>query len=242
MPRLLRPRFEPAQLRVRVLWGLTAACATVASCEPTTAPGGFLRPALARIGPDLFAPSLGGGGYIVIGAQPADTSFRLPVDRRVPIELFATSGDREIPALYRETCPARDRGPKYTCFEFLVYMKNGVSVRTLSEHVHRMGGRFATISSLETWAAVIVFDPNEMIERTRSLLERPGVNYVATEVAFCIGAPEECSLANLAIAVPVDTGAVRPLDGTLQLRSRDTVTIRYFQPDGSVLESRLVAP
>ena len=197
---------------------------------------------LAQIGPDVFAPRLGSGGFIVIGAQPADTSFRLSVDRRVPVELSSSSGDQESPALYRATCPARERGPKYTCFEFIVYMRSGVSVRTIRDRVEGMGGRLASVSPLESWANVIVFDLVNMIARSRAALDWPGVEAVATEVAFCVGATTACSLSNLAIAVAVDTGSARPFDGVLQVGSLDTVSIRYRQPGRALLETRLFVP
>jgi hypothetical protein len=108
---------------------LTAVLGTAAACSDPVGPPALLVPELELLRFDDLTSRIsvsGGGGILRINAFPVDTSFRLMPGQRVPVELTASSGDRESVGLYRRWCPARERSyAPFSCFDFHLGMEEG---------------------------------------------------------------------------------------------------------------------
>jgi len=222
---------------------VVAALPVILACTDLLGPDRLVTPALQRMVIDEFATSLRDGGLLFVYGFPSDTTFRLETRQRVPIEIAVTSGDREGVGLYRRDCPARERGPGFPCFQFLLGMQDGFSAADLADRVAALGGRFYLVSRYGRFAGVMLFSPENLVRRARSALSWPGVKYVEFSYPFCLDDDPGCVRpSDLSLPVPVDTGAAVAGDGILQVRSGDTVVITYRQPFGGVLETRRVVP
>jgi hypothetical protein len=127
---------------------------------------------------------------------------------------------------------------------FSLSMREGLHVADLTDHVAAIGGRFNLISVSGRFAVVTVFSPDDVIGHALRARSWPGVAVSQLSVTACADwAPSWCySRSWLTIPVPVDTGAAVPGDGIVQVRSGDTVTISYSQPDGGALEAKVQVP
>jgi hypothetical protein len=226
-----------------VTLGLAAGLAAALACADLLGPTRDVTPQLDSLGLDLSLLS----GIMYINGVPADSSFRLESGRRVPVEISVSSGDRESAGLYRTWCPPRPRRPYFHCFRFSIGMESGIDVRTLSQRVGGIGGRWEHIYSGGWLAEVTLFYPDAVrgAQRARSW---PGVKF--TELFWPgSGAPQSgpdpgppIPVWKLTVPVLVDTGTAVPHDGTMQVRSGDTVVVLYRQPAGGVLEARGTVP
>jgi hypothetical protein len=215
----------------------------MAACADLFGPGRTANPELNAILINDLETSLRDGGILYLEGFPADTSFRLGVDQRVPVEITVTSGDREDVGLYWASCPPRDRGWHFSCFDFEIVMRNGFNAASVAGRLVAMGGRFDLISVDSTFGQATLFAPGDIVAKAREAWAWPGVAYTELVEGFCIEPSSTCgSLSKLAVPVPVDTGPAVPGDGIVQVRSGDTVTIVYTQPLGGVATTRAVVP
>jgi hypothetical protein len=212
-------------------------------CADLFGPNRTVEPQLSQIFIDDLTTSLRDGGVLYVHASPMDTTIRLQIGQRVPIQISVTSGDREDAGLYRLLCPPRDRGDHYRCFDFVVYMRDGVDVRTVAERLRALNGRFELVSSSGRFATVTLFETDDLVRRARDARDWPGVLFTElTGVACQRDVPTCVSLSDLLVPIPVDTGAAAPGDGIIQVRSGDTVIVAYAQPEGGTLEARASVP
>ena len=238
---------DPAQrARPRRAWpfvtlGLAAGLAATAACADLLGPLRNVTPELSALDLDLSLLS----GIMHINGLPADTAFRLASGQRVPVEISVSSGDRESAGLYRAWCPPRPQVPYFRCFRFSIGMESGIDVRTLSQRVGGIGGRWEHIYSGGWLAEVTLFYPDAVggAQRARSW---PGVKFVELSWpgsgALQSGLGPPLPVGDLTVPVLVDTGAAVLRDGTMQVRPGDTVLVLYRQPDGRVLEARRTVP
>jgi hypothetical protein len=89
------------------------------------------------------------------------------------------------------------------------------------------------------FAAVVFFSPDDPIGRAKRARSWPGVAYTELTPMVCVAATP-CP--SLTVPVPVDASAAVPGDGIVQVRSGDTLSVTYWQPAGSVLQTRLAVP
>lgn len=221
--------------------GLAAGLALTVACADLLGPLRNVTPELAALDLDLSLLS----GIMHINGLPTDTSFRLASGQRVPVEITVSSGDREDAGLYRTWCPPRPHGPYFNCFRFSIGMESGIDVRTLSQRVGGIGGRWEHIYSGGWLAEVTLFYP-DAIRGARRARSWPGVKFVELSWpgsgALQSGLGSPLPVGDLTAPVLVDTGAAVPRDGTMQVRPGDTVVVLYRQPDGRVLEARRTVP
>jgi len=238
-----QPRTCTSRVRLGLLVVIVGLVA--AACTDLFGPRGVATPLLADLAFDDLHSDLKAGGLVYISASPADTAFRLQQAERVPVEITTSSGDRENPGLYRAYCPFTDRGSHYECFRFDIHMLPGSDAWTLAERVAAIGGRFDLVSVTGDLAGVTVFSPDRLVSKARAAGSWPGVYYTELSFPFCVVEPgSACGALQmfLSVPVPIDSGRVIPGDGTLQVRSGDTVTVTYRQPAGQLLQARAVAP
>lgn len=223
--------------------GLAAGLLLTVACSDLFAPDRNVHPRLQELEFGWFT-RLRHGGLLYVDGVPADLGFRLQSSQRVPIELTVSSGDRETAGLYRFYCPPRERPQGFLCFQFGIGMRDGFHASDLAGHVAALGGRFTLISVSGSFADVTLFDADALVGAARRALRWPGVATVDLWYSGCQDtSPPWCaSLSRLTVPVPVDTGAAIPGDGIMQVRSGDTVTVSYRQPDGSALETRQSVP
>jgi hypothetical protein len=199
----------------------------------------MVMPTLRALVIDDLITSLRHGGILNIMGFPADRAFRLGPRDRVPVEVSVTSGDAEAVGLYRTFCPPRRRTEGYDCFRFSIVMLDGYHARDLADRVAALGGRFILVSATGWLGVVTLFDPHDLVRRARSARAWPGVKFTALGYWFCpLDMPDCLSDSDLELPVPVDSGAAVPGDGIVQVRSGDTVTVRYRQPGGGTIEAR----
>jgi hypothetical protein len=239
-------------LRRHALVALALAVAAVAAgaCADLFGPSRDARPELA--GFDLSAVSvLPRGIVLTIVGHPADTSFRLRYGQRVHVEIAVSNGDRESADLYRSWCPVRERGARFHCFQFSVYTGDSLPVWDLGPGLASVGARLFDLGACSAsgcWSdphigEVIVFSPDGLIPVAKLTAATPGVLFVELDgpyacVDLCPPLPEW----DLEQPLLVDSGTVVPHDGTVQMRSGDTVVVSYAQPSGGTLTGRWVAP
>lgn len=223
---------------------ILAALFLTTACSDLAGPDRSVAPRLRALAIDDLATSLRQGGIIYINGYPEDTAFRLESQQRAPVEVSVTSGDRETVGLFRLFCPPRQRSWGYHCFDFSVVMQDGFTATDISGLVAGAGGRFNIVSVSGRYAAVTMFDPGDLVRRARQARSWPGVAY--TELVFpggCLQAVQGCaSQSDLLLPLPVDTGAAVLGDGIVQVRSGDTVSVSYRQPDGLTIEARRRVP
>lgn len=207
------------------------------ACADATGPSAEVTPELSVVAFDDLRTILGHGGLLWVLAFPADSSFRLARDRRVPVEVEVSSGDRETAYLYRNLCPARDGALRvYSCFNFGILMKDGHHAADVADQVAAIGGRFNLISASGWLASVTVFTPEKEVRLAERARSWPGVERTSLSSPACLpGVPRCRPDLRLTVPLPVDTGAAVPGDGIVQLRSGDTVTVRYLQPHGGTV-------
>lgn len=223
--------------------GIVAGLYAVIACADLFGPDPIVRPQLRQLFIDDLVTRLRDGGILYVEAFPTDTTFRLEIGQRVPVQVNTTSGDREDAGLYRLLCPPRDRGDHYRCFDFVVFMREGYDVRTVGDRVSAMNGRFQLVASSGRFASVTLFDPEDLVRRARSARAWPGVLFTELTGIICHPDVPNCtSLSDLLVPVPVDSGAATLDDGIIQVRTGDTVTVTYAQPGGGVLEARVIVP
>lgn len=211
------------------------------SCGDLFGPSGLATPRLQAL---LLGGSLRDGGILSVNAYPADTAFRLDRDRRVRVEVSVSSGDIESVGLYREFCPPRERRPQFNCFMFLLAMRTGYAAAEVADEVAAIGGRISSVSPSGTIIGVTLFDPSNLVAHARRARSWTGVAF--TDLGWSGGAPDLPSpppfRSWLMLPVPVDTGVAVAGDGIVQLRSGDTVSVRYRQPEGGMLGSQVSVP
>ncbi len=232
--------------RPATLWWLcfAAAASTTPACDGFTDPSRDLAPALVSLAIDDLASSLRDGGLLYINAFPADTTFRLDAGERVPLAITVSSGDQESLRLYRVFCPPRERLAGFHCYSFILTMESGVQATSVAGQVAALGGRFHLVSVSGRIAGVTLFDPDDLVRRARNARSWPGVAMTELSFPFCApGAPPPCgSKSALTAPMAVDTGGAVPMDGVLQVRPGDTLSVSYRQPDGSILVANGTIP
>ncbi len=221
------------------------ASVTAAGCTGIFSPRRDVHPALQQLTFDDLFSNLRTGGLVYVEGVPADAAFRLEVGRRVPIEVTASSGDREAVGLYRRYCPFTDRIQfgHFDCFRFVIYMQIGTDARTLARQVAAIGGRFDLISATGGIGGVTLFAPDGLIQSARSARSWPGVAHVTLSSEMCAPSTPACpGWSALELPLPVDTGAAVQGDGVLQVRPGDTLVASYRQPSGALLQALAVVP
>lgn len=237
-----RRRRDDPLLRLATVAAGLALVGLAAGCVATLGPEPLDLPVLRTLGISSLQTNLRHGGLLYIFARPADRSFRLHHEHRVPVEIAVSSGDRERVGLYRQHCPARERGVGFPCFEFTVHMAPGHHAASLADRVAAIGGRFRIMPLNGSFAGVTMFYP-DIMETARRAESWPGVASVASYGVFCPPDSPGCtSPSDLLLPVPVDTGAAVAGDGIVQVRSHDTVTVTYRQPTGDAITARIHAP
>jgi hypothetical protein len=217
-----------------------------AACSDPTGPVQHVSPWLRTFWLDYS--TLRHGGFLTIEAVPQNPEFRLGANQRVPVEVTVSSGDRETVELYRMTCPDRERGWKYNCFRFLVWMHEGHVAHDLEEHVAAIGGRMWVMGSSGRLAAIVVFEPGVVLRHAMDARSWPGVQLVETSLPVCNHAvehgPHSCppNISLLSRPLPVDTGAAVPGDGIVQVRSGDVIVVSHRQPSGAMLRDSIGVP
>jgi hypothetical protein len=239
MPGALMPTAARPRTRRRLLALAALGLASSLACTEIFGPSQAL-PEMARM---HVTTNLRHGGLLFMEALPADTAYRLPSGRRVPVDVHVSSGDREVLQLFRLRCPPRESGT-FNCFKFWFVMDEGHHAHEVAGHVAAIGGRFESISISGVMGSVVLFSPEGLVRQARAARSWPGVWRTNLSFLECQSwAPAECgSRAWLAAPMPVDTGAAIPGDGILQVRPGDTVRLVYTQPSGGVLEYTLQVP
>jgi hypothetical protein len=220
---------------VATLAAASPGCGSLLGDDPTT----FVRPALEILDIDGFESRLTGGGFLMVYALAEERSLTLGPRERIPITVTTTSGDFEQVGIYHVYCPpGRRRAGGFDCFRFLIRMQDQNDITEIAPYVAAIGGRFVTISPTGKWATIVLFEPVNIIRQARAAATWPGV--ADTDVASAPCFASVCT--NLYVPIRIDAGTPEPGDGTIQVQPRDTVRVRYQQPETGSLEDFAVVP
>ena len=200
-----------------------------------------VRPTLRSLSFDHLNIGRSDGGILILYATPSDYTFSLEPGQRVPLEISATSGDRDSVGLYNVACPSRERLPGHVpCFDLTLGMREGHDPTEFADQLRAAGGWYVSIHP--AFATVLFFSPDDPIGRAKRARSWPGVAYAEFWGRAC-GIPEGCApFPTLEVPVRVVPGAAVPGDGIVQVRSGDTVSVTYRQPRVGVLTLQLQVP
>lgn len=227
--------------RSRGLLAVLAVCLAAVTCSSPTAP----RVVIAELSSMLLYPhALQTQRLLRVTAAPKDTSFRLAPNQRLRARVMTSAGDDEEVLFAPQLCDG-----DYLCHSLVVGMQEGHDVRSLDPFVASLPARFHlsvvvaqsgdTVHVSTRFATISVYDPADVPAVSRDVRRRPGVAYVERNGVGWIGPPIRWRVLALR---PADRTPIVPGDGAIQYRSGDTITVRYVQPDGSILEASAVAP
>ncbi len=209
-----------------VLLPLLAACRN-GPTEPTT----IVNPALREIRIDTAA--LRPFGALVVYAVPADPSFTLGRNDRIPVSVRTSVGDVETVMVKSRYCWTSD-GAQYVCDVFYVGLQGGDHAEQLQPYLAEVPARYTWISSGGHAAAIQILDGSLEDAMTRARTW-PDVRWVErSSVGHIAGGPPSTGDA-LAGALAFDVAGAAPGDGHVQARAGEEIVIEYRQPDGTIL-------
>lgn len=219
-----------ALLRSTALIGLCAGAA--ATCGGPTEP--LRRPLLRTLAVSDRAV-LRDSGLLVVAAVPKDTTVIQPPHFRLQLELTTTSGDIESFNLTPIICDEFT----LSCHHIGVVMKEGHHIRETFSLLNAVPARVSMDIFGGELAGVYVFEPDNVPEAASKLRSHPAVKSAERTHAGVDPPPPKWALNG---GLPLDFRPVISRDGVLQARPNDTVTVRYQQPDSSIIELRLAIP
>jgi hypothetical protein len=219
-----------ALLRSTALVGLCAGAA--ATCGRPTEP---IRPQLLRTLTVSDRAVLRDSGLLVVFAVPQDTTVIPPPHFRLQVELTTTSGDIESFNLTPIICDEFT----LSCHHIGVVMKEGHHIRETFSLLNAIPARVWWVGFGGELAGVYVFEPDNVPEAVSKLTSYPAVKSAARNHAGADPPPPKWTLDG---GLPLDFRPVISRDGVVQARPNDTVTVKYHQPDSTIIELRLVVP
>jgi hypothetical protein len=180
------------------------------------------------------------GGILFVEMAPIDTSFRLATNEYLAVSVTSPAGESETLRLRRAIC-GLEEGQAYACRFLSISVKSGYDVRGIEPDLNRMNARLTLVAATPTFGSAYAFgDWSRTMESVRRL---PNVMRVDFVRILRVAHPDLPPFAAwLAGALPFSRGTPTSNDGRLTAVSSDTLTITYFQPDGSSLTYRVSPP
>jgi hypothetical protein len=225
------------RLAIHIALGVSCACVFVRckSDPPTLPPPTFVEQQLESLWIEPFYGAIRDSGMIVFIAQPLDTSFRLPPNARLRVRVTTSSGDSEDLGFWSYMCGQRD------CSAISIRMESGHDVQELQSVIYTIPARFGPGTLSGRTGGVRLFDPRNMSGAIGLIASQKNVDIVEqTGIGVAIGVPFPYS--QVLCAAPIDFTPPKLNDGTIQVRSGQTIQITYTQPDQSVLTATVAAP
>lgn len=180
-------------------------------------------------------------GVLFVRAAPEDWAYQMPAGNHVTATVSTSGGDAETIRLSRDVC-GLDAGEAYSCRTFLITLRTGNDLRDFKHTLHRLRARLVLVPALSGYrfGSVYAFGDRAVTMRVLGFddqVERvENMNVLTGDVRHS----EPPMSAWLSGAVALEVGSSSPQDGLLTVQPGDTVTVRYAQPTGDVLETRLV--
>lgn len=221
-----------AVIQRTALMGLCAAGAT--TCASLTEP--IQYPAVMLQELRVYSYSvLRDSGVLIITGVPQDTTRVQPPNARLRLELATSAGDVEPFDLSPIVCD------EFTlaCHIVDVVMKDGRHVGELFSLLNSVPARVYLVAFAGELGSVYVFHPERVPDAVRQLGSHPAVESAERSAFAAFPPPRKWPLQG---GLPLDVRPVGPRDGVLQGQPGDTLTVRYAQPDSSVLELRFTIP
>ena len=218
---------------LRVLW---LACWLVVgtSCDSPTEPVHWPDVTLEELRVSDIAVLRDSGLLVVVGV-PVDTTQILPPHGRLRLELNTSAGDAEVFDVGPIVCDATS----LACHDLSLTMKDGHTVWEVFDVFNPTPARPYAVAISDRVAGVFVFHPERVDAAIRSLNQHPAVQ-VAERSHFAVSPPPRKW--GLRGGLPLDFRPPVAMDGVFQGLPGDTVTVRYSQPDGSLLTLEFLIP
>ena len=209
----------------------------VAACshEPATAPLTFMEERLDSLWVEPVYSDVRDSGLLVAMATPADTSFRLPSNARLKLQLTTSGGDSEEWAFWPYMCGNRD------CSAVTITMNDGYDVTSLQSFFFSIPSRLWSVSVTGRIGGLRLFDPARMATAL-DLISRQSTVQVVEADQIGTGGFATLPRWHVLSAIPIDFRTPRHNDGVLQVASAQTIELRYVQPDSSFLSITMVIP
>lgn len=228
--------------RVPKLSCVSAAVAIILSwsCGNGLAPIVSVTPRIDSLRFDSFFSRAPDSGIVAVYAQFADTSARLGPNERIPVRVTVEGGDEETMMLEHAVCFLPD---PYSCTLVSVGTRSGHTVDELVGVLAGIPARWWVIGVSRTNGGAQVFDSRRIDDAVAALRRHPAV---ANAERDGIGAPGVEQVPHfptqLLATLPLDYGGAKANDGKVQGQKGALMTVRYTQPDGSVLVHTMAIP
>ncbi len=175
-------------------------------------------------------------GFVAFRAELATQALK--EHERIEVDVTVSSGDSEAVLLH--TLYSRP-GPRDRTL-VVVVMKDGHSITEIDHLVPSEQGRWFLRPASLTFGSIRVFVLEDVDGLINVLKPHPRVAEVFQDM---IGFPGIDPLPDVTRevfgALPLDRGPPQASDGFIRYLPGDTVTVRYRQPDGTVLQHQVVA-
>jgi hypothetical protein len=180
-------------------------------------------------------------GVLFIESVVPDAAFRAAAHSDFPFEVRSSSGDLELASLRKTICGPDEEGGRWLCDEIAVFMREGRSVLDIYPHVKAMNGRLRAISPTLRSAAIPLFGRTPLDVAVSTASRWPGVDHATySYVGFQDGDGHVARI--ISASVKLDLTAPIVGNGVLEANEGDTITVKYVQPDGSLLTQDWILP
>ncbi len=216
--------------------------AVAASSLTTSCGNDLVSPVLVNPGIEAleFSPFYSRPGIVAITAQFPDTSARLRPSERIAVRVTVEGGDEETMMLEHSVCFIPD---PFTCSTVSVGMRSGRTVDDISGMVASFPARWHVTFGFQTNGSLRVFDSRRVPDVITALRRHPAVASVEREAVGVPAISPPPPIGHLLLAaLPLDYDSPTPNDGTVQGQKGALLTLRYTQPDGSVLMQTWAVP
>lgn len=227
----------PVQIR---LLSVAAAATIVASAVACSGPietfgpaePSWRNPQISAIGGSSGFPDF----YLGIYAEPSDPELRFDANDRVEMVVVSPTGDSVALELGRRYCEV---GTNHfsVCHEYVLMLDTATTFATVQRQLADAGYGLNRIGG-EQYAAAFDFYRRPMT--TAELSGVPGVLHAGyNSIASLALPPTNLAGRGLHGAIAITRAPSTPVDHVLTVPDTGSVTVRYRQPDGTVLSQRV---
>ena len=210
------------------------------SCGSGLAPIDLVTPRIDSLRFDPFFSRAPDSGIVAVFARLADTSARLQSNERIAVRVTVEGGDQETMELGPNVCFLPD---PHACTLVSVGTRSGHTVDELGGVLSAIPARWWVIGPSRTNGGARVFDARNVDAGIAELKRHPAVASAERDAIGTLGVdPPPHFPSQLLATLPLDYGAHKADDGKVQGQKGALMTVRYTQPDGTVLTHTLAIP
>jgi hypothetical protein len=190
------------------------------------------NPSILAVGSTSVAPS----GYLGIYAEPADPTLRFELHEQVLVDVYSPTGDSLQLPLGPRYCEEAPR--QYTvCHEYVLILDTTVAVAEVRGRLREAG---YVINTLGDNRFAVAFDVLRRPHSPSDLARLPSVlSAGSNSIGWLDLPPTDLGGKGLFGAIELTRGPSPSTDHLLSVPDTGSVTLRYRQPNGTVLTQRV---